>query len=62
MRNAASSVEDEEERDVCFFGLDLVDLDLDFCLAIISFVWSLELARVQCLNLYGANDNTYELT
>lgn len=29
MRNAASSVEDEEERDVC--------LDLDFCLAIVLF-------------------------
>ncbi len=33
MRNAASSVEDEEGQDVCFLGLDLLDLDLDFCLA-----------------------------
>ncbi len=33
VRNAASSVEDEEGQDVCFLGLDLLDLDLDFCLA-----------------------------
>ena len=56
MRNAASSVEDEEERDVCFFGLDLVDFDLDFCLAIVLF-GELGLFGLGHYRLFGSCDS-----